>query len=55
MDKYLIENKKLYFCFVDFRKAYDSIWREALLKKLLGYDVSTKFVSLLKSMLEKTK
>ena len=55
MDKYLIENKKLYFCFVDFRKAYDSIWREALLKKLLGYGVSTKFVSLLKSMLEKTK
>ena len=29
MDKYLSENKKLYFCFADFRKAYDSIWREA--------------------------
>ena len=24
MDKYLSENKKLYFCSVDFRKAYDS-------------------------------
>ena len=28
MDKYL------YFCFVDFRKAYDRTWREALFKKL---------------------
>ena len=25
MEKYLSENKKLYFCFVNFRKAYDSI------------------------------
>ena len=55
MDKYLSENKKLYFCFVDFRKAYDSIWRKALFKKLLGYGVSTNFVSLLKNMYEKTK
>ena len=54
MDKYLSENK-LYFCFVDFRKAYDSIWREAVFKKLLGYEVSTNFVSLLKNMYEKTK
>ena len=25
MDKYLSENKKSYFCFVAFRKAYDTI------------------------------
>ena len=55
MDKYLSENKKFYFCFVDFRKAYDSICRRALFKKLLGYGVSTNFVSLLKNMYEKTK
>ena len=55
MKKYLSENKKLYFCFVDFRKAYDSIWREALFKKLLGYGVSSNFVSLLRNMHEKTK
>ena len=55
MDNYLSEKKKLYFCFLDFRKAYDSIWREALFKKLSGYDVSTNFVSLLKSMYEKTE
>ena len=55
MEKYLSENKKLYFCFVDFKKAYDSIWCEALFKKLLGYGVSTNFVSLLRNMYEKTK
>ena len=55
MDKYLSENKKFYFCFVDFRKAYDSIRCEALFKKLLSYGVSTNFVSLLRNMYKKTK
>ena len=55
MDKYLSENKKLYFCFVDFRKAYDNIWRKALFEKFLGYGVSTNFVSLLKNIYERTK
>ena len=55
MEKYLRKNKKWYFCFVDFRKACDSIWCEALFKKLLGYRVSIKFVSFLKNMYEKTK
>ena len=55
INKYLSENKKLYFCFVDFRKAYDSIWLEALFKKLLDYGVSANFVSLLRNMYEKTK
>ena len=27
--------QKLYACFVDFRKAYDSVWRRGLLHKLL--------------------
>ena len=31
------------------------IWLEALFKKLLGYGVSTNFVSLLRNMYEKTK
>lgn len=55
MDKYLTENKKLCFCFVEFRKAYDSKWCEALFKNLLGYEVSRNFVSLLRNMYEKNK
>ena len=52
MEKNLAENKKLYFCFADFRMAYYSIWREALFKKL-GYEVSRTFVSLLKKIYKK--
>ena len=47
ISKYLKENKKLYLCFVDFRKAYDSIWREALFYKLSAYyDVSANFINI---------
>ena len=52
MEKNLAENKKLYFCFADFRMGYYSIWREALFKKL-GYEVSRTFVSYLKKMYKK--
>ena len=31
---YLKGNKKLYVCFVDFKKAYDLVWRNGLLYKL---------------------
>ena len=55
IDTYLSENKKLYFCFADFTRAYDSIWYEVLFKKLLGYGVSTNFISLFKNMNEKSK
>ena len=55
MDKYLSKNKKLYFCFVDFRKAYDSIWRKGLFDKLYSYGISAKFINILKSMYDKVK
>ena len=54
ISKYLKENKKLYLCFVDFRKAYNSIWREALFYKLSAYyDVSTNFINILDNMYKK--
>ena len=36
-EKYLMHSnpEKLYACFVDFHKAYDSVWRQSLLYKLL--------------------
>ena len=39
-NKNLSKNQKPYFCFVDFRKAYDSIWREGLFDKSDSYGVS---------------
>ena len=50
IDQAIYHNKKLYTCFVDFRKAYDTIWRDGLYYKLLGNGVSKSFVRLLKSI-----
>lgn len=51
IDKYVKKLKSpLYVCFVDFRKAYDSVWRQALMFKLLSQNVSGMFFKLLKSM-----
>ena len=39
---------KLFACFVDFRKAFDSIWQEALFLKLLKYDIGGPFYRIIK-------
>ena len=50
IDQAFANGEKLYTCFVDFSKAYDTVWREGLFHKLLNYGISTKFVKLLKDM-----
>ena len=51
INKYLKKNKKLYLYFVDFRKAYDSIWTETLFYKLSAYyDVTANFINTLHTM-----
>ena len=40
IDKYVHNhNEKIYACFVDFRKAFDSVWHDGLLNKLLQLNV----------------
>ena len=41
---------KIFACFVDLRKAFDSVWRNGLLNKLLKVDVTGKTYNLIKSM-----
>ena len=55
IEKSLSEKERLYACFVDFRKAYDTVWRKGLFYKLLFAGVSKKFVNLLKSMYSELK
>ena len=44
IDYYCHKNKKYIFsCFVDFSKAFDTIPRQTLFKKLLGYNINGKF------------
>jgi hypothetical protein len=49
INKYIHKNKKkIYTCFVDLKKAFDSVWREALLYKLCKMGVGLHFFKLLK-------
>jgi hypothetical protein len=49
-DKYSQSNKKLYTCFVDFRKAFDTVWRDALLYKMINLGIGGTFAKLIETM-----
>ena len=44
------QGKKLYGCFVDFSKAFDTISREKLFEKLLKHGINGNFYNVLKNM-----
>ena len=44
------QGKKLYGCFVDFSKAFDTISREKLFEKLLNHGIKGNFYNVLKNM-----
>ena len=49
--KYCIKNSKyVYTCFVDFKKAFDSIPRHILFEKLLSHNITGKFYNCIKNM-----
>ena len=51
VDKYINQNKtKIFACFIDFKKAFDSIWHIGLLYKLLQSGVGGKAYDIIKSM-----
>ena len=51
LNKYLSSmNKTLYLCFVGFNKAFDCVWRDGLLVKLLRHGVGGKFYGSVKQM-----
>ena len=50
LNSYFSKRKKVYACFVNFSKAYDSVWRNGLLYKLILNGLSLKFILLIKSM-----
>ena len=54
MKKYTKQNKYLYTCFVDFSKAFDSIWRKGLIQKLARIGLNGKFLNIIKSIYETT-
>ena len=55
-EKYCMKGKtKLYASFIDFRKAFDSIWHEGLFLKLLQHQIGGPFYDLLKKMYSMNK
>ena len=50
-----IGQNKLYTCFVDFKKAYDSVWHEGLFYKLEENGFSGKILELIRYIYKKTK
>ena len=49
-DKFKTANEKIYFGFVDFKKAYDTVWRDGLLYKLLANGMNGNFFNVIESM-----
>ena len=48
-------NSKIYSCFVDFSKAFDTIPRDILLRKLLSFGINGKFFNVIKISITTTK
>uniref|UniRef100_A0A671YR74 ribonuclease H n=1 Tax=Sparus aurata TaxID=8175 RepID=A0A671YR74_SPAAU len=56
IDKYVNKNKEtIHACFVDFQKAFDSVWHEGLLFKLIESGIGGKSFDVIKSIYEKNK
>ena len=55
-DKYANSpKKKLYLAFIDFKSAYDSIWRDALLYKIKKDGIDGLFYKIIRNMYSETK
>lgn len=50
LNKYLSSNEKLYVCFVDYEKAFDTVWHSGLLHKIQNLGITGNFYKVLKSM-----
>ena len=48
--KYLSDKKRVYSCFIDYRKAFDTVCREALLFKLSGLGIEGRFFNCMHHM-----
>ena len=54
MDKQFSNNQKLYCCFVDFSKAFNTVWRKGLPSKHRSYGIEGKMLNVLHSLYTNT-
>lgn len=55
LDLYLARRKRLYCCFVDYRKAFDSVDRILLWQKLLSSDINGRFFKVIFNLYKSAK
>ena len=55
INKLLCDKSRVYCAFVDFRKAFDLVYRNGIWHKLIGSGVSTKMVLMLRAIYESVK
>ena len=57
VNKYVCDQKgkALYTCFVDFQKAFDSVWHEALFRKLENKGINGNFLNIIKNIYDMTE
>lgn len=55
VDLYLCKGKKLYAAFVDFKQAFDGVWRVGLWRKMLQSGVNGKVLRVIRNMYEAAK
>ena len=54
IDKQFHKGQKLYCCFADFSKAFDTIWRKGLLSKLKTFGIEGKMFNTIKDLYSNT-
>ena len=52
---YLSKKKKLFCCFIDFKKAFDTIWRAGLWQKLINSNIHGKIFKIIFSFYDNIK
>ena len=55
IDKYVQKRKKMFACFVDYKKAYGNVWRDGLYYKLLTSGIKPGMVRIICSMCRNTQ
>ena len=55
IDNYVKKGKKVFACFIDYKNAYDNVWRDGLYYKLIKYGISPSLVKIIREMYANTQ
>ena len=55
IEKYISQNKYIYVTFIDFKAAFDSVWRIGMIYKLIKCGVGGNFIKILINIYSKVK